>query len=171
MNPKVREIIQDGSFSFRDLWQVQQPQLEDGIVGIYLNLYRSIDGSADKHAWYVGMSKNIAQRATSHRTIIEGHGPILCSKNHYQIARRAKNWKTIVLFKLKTGGSPHMRFLLRLAENTFVMLLQSWTSVMFADINLVSSIRDFHGSITLGRALATITNDVFSLSGWPKFTR
>lgn len=171
MNPKVREIIQNGSFSFRDIWEVQQPQPKDGVVGIYLNLYRSIDGTADKHAWYVGMSKDITKRAASHRAIIEGHGPILCSRNHYQIARRAADWKTIVLFKLKTGGGPHTRFLLRLAENTFVMLFQSWTPVIFTDINLVSSIRDIYGSVTLSRALATITNDVFSLSGWPKFTR
>lgn len=171
MSPKVRGIMQNGSFSFRDLWQVHQSELEDGIVGIYLNLYRAIDGSPDKHAWYVGMSKNIAKRAAGHRAIIEGHGPIESSKNHYEIARRATSWKTIVLLKLESSGGPHRAFALRLAENTFVMLLQTWTSVMFADINVISSIRDYTKSITIGRALVAITNDVFSLSGWPKFTR
>lgn len=169
MSPKVREVIQDGLFSFDDVWQIRQPKLKDGMVGIYLNLYQSIDGSANKHAWYVGMSKDIARRVTEHRAIIEGRIQITCSKNHYEVARRATNWKTIVLLRLESGGGPHRTFLLRLAENTFVMLFQSWASVMLTDVNVMSGIQDFTRSITLGRALSSITNDVFSLSGWPKF--
>lgn len=156
---QLKSAIQDGDFTFESLWLQPEVSKNDHRAGIYLILYRDIDG---KDGTYCGKSVNIGRRAEEHERCLDTDNPA----QHYQLGRRARAHK-IILFAHYQHSEVNLEVFLRLTEHVAVCLFLSWNSKLLRVPDSLDELRASIPGILAAKTLYSLASKAFKETGWP----
>lgn len=172
LNPQVRNVIQNGAFSFNDL--ISLPKLTSTWPGegsgIYLRIYTHLDAKhqdIDQAAMYIGLSTQLWRRQREHElAIVQGQ-----KSPHYDMARKSlpQNRHIILLCFWDARAIRELpKEFLTMAEQTMISAFDSYHPVVAASKPAAETyLTELISHGTYLRSVAQQTSNGIGWRRWP----
>lgn len=170
MPEAVRQVMDNGNFSFDDLWNIPAGDNwittnNDPRAGIYLILFRGIDGAigVSGFGFYNGKSIDLGQRYKAHGKSI---GKVNAKGQMYVKTRNAAQRKMLLMCNLSRYSQDMQSHMMRLSEHTLVCLFASWVNVLTDDEVNPTFLEKYYFDRAMARAFTSLIVRVSSETGW-----